>query len=140
LTFVTFDVLSADGTSVMSLPYAERRAILENLGLNALCWRTPEAFDDGAALWEAVREHELEGVVAKKRSGRYLSGDRGWIKTKNRELLALRTRTRVGDQVAERERLRVTLCWSWHPGFHRIGSTRFSLSPPNRCRPKDLAI
>jgi ATP-dependent DNA ligase len=38
----------------------------------------------GTALWEAVCEHELEGVVAKERSGRYLPGDRGWIKTKNR--------------------------------------------------------
>ena len=26
----------------------------------------------------------LEGVVAKKRSGHYLPGRRGWIKTKNR--------------------------------------------------------
>jgi ATP-dependent DNA ligase len=36
-------------------------------------------------LWHAVREHELEGVVAKKRAGRYLPGERGWIKTKNRD-------------------------------------------------------
>jgi ATP-dependent DNA ligase len=27
----------------------------------------------------------LEGVVAKRRSGRYVSGERGWVKTKNRE-------------------------------------------------------
>jgi ATP-dependent DNA ligase len=32
-----------------------------------------------------VCEHELEGVVAKKRSGRYLSGERSWVKTKNRD-------------------------------------------------------
>jgi hypothetical protein len=31
-----------------------------------------------------VCDHELEGVVAKRRSGRYLPGERGWIKTKNR--------------------------------------------------------
>jgi ATP-dependent DNA ligase len=36
-------------------------------------------------LWTAVREHELEGVVAKRRSGRYVSGGRGWIKLKNRD-------------------------------------------------------
>jgi bifunctional non-homologous end joining protein LigD len=40
---------------------------------------------DGEALWEAVCEHGLEGVVAKRRSGRYMSGKGGWIKTKNRE-------------------------------------------------------
>jgi ATP-dependent DNA ligase len=32
-----------------------------------------------------VCEHELEGVVAKRRSGRYMPGRSGWIKTKNRE-------------------------------------------------------
>jgi ATP-dependent DNA ligase len=43
-----------------------------------------EAFDDGAALFEAVCERELEGVVAKRRSGRYRPGERGWVKIKNR--------------------------------------------------------
>ena len=84
LTFIIFDVLSVEGRSVMDVPYARRRGILEQLGLNGRHWRTPEAFDDGHALWEAVCEHELEGVVAKRRSGRYVPGDRGWIKTKNR--------------------------------------------------------
>jgi hypothetical protein len=35
---------------------------------------TGEAFDDCAALFEAVCERELEGVVAKRRSGRYRRG------------------------------------------------------------------
>jgi bifunctional non-homologous end joining protein LigD len=84
LTFIIFDVLSVEGRNVMDIPYAQRRGILEQLGLNGSHWRTPEAFDDGHALWEAVCEHELEGVVAKRRSGRYVPGGRGWIKTKNR--------------------------------------------------------
>jgi ATP-dependent DNA ligase len=48
-------------------------------------WHTPETFDDGAALFEGVCERELEGVVAKRRSGRYRPGERGWIKIKNRD-------------------------------------------------------
>ncbi len=49
-------------------------------------WRTPaEMFDDGEALFEAVCERELEGVVAKRRSGRYVPGGRTWVKTKNRD-------------------------------------------------------
>jgi ATP-dependent DNA ligase len=32
-----------------------------------------------------VCEHELEGVVAKRQSGRYVSGERGSVKVKNRE-------------------------------------------------------
>jgi ATP-dependent DNA ligase len=32
-----------------------------------------------------VCEHELEGVVAKRRGSRYRPGERGWLKIKNRE-------------------------------------------------------
>jgi hypothetical protein len=38
-----------------------RRAELEALDLRGPYWHTPEAFDDGAALFEAVCERELEG-------------------------------------------------------------------------------
>ena len=76
-----FDVLNVDGASVCAQPYRERRRILGDLKLDAPGWRAPDTFDDGAALWEAVCEHELEGVVAKRRSGRYVPGDRGWIST-----------------------------------------------------------
>jgi bifunctional non-homologous end joining protein LigD len=85
LTFMAFDVLSVEGDPVVSQPYSERRRALEELRLDAPHWRTPEAFDDGEALWAAVVELELEGVVAKRRSGRYVPGGRGWIKTKNRD-------------------------------------------------------
>jgi bifunctional non-homologous end joining protein LigD len=80
-----FDVLSLEDESVTAEPYSERRRIFAELRLAASQWRTPQAFDDGQALWAAVCEHELEGVVAKKRSGRYVSGDRGWVKTENRD-------------------------------------------------------
>jgi ATP-dependent DNA ligase len=45
---------------------------------------TPQAFDDGAALFEAICERGLEGIVAKQRNSRYRPGERGSIKTKNR--------------------------------------------------------
>jgi bifunctional non-homologous end joining protein LigD len=85
LTYMIFDLLSVDGDDVTSRPYRERRRMLDDLRLDAPAWRTPQAFDDGQALWHAVCEHELEGVVAKRRSGRYLPGGRAWIKTKNRD-------------------------------------------------------
>jgi bifunctional non-homologous end joining protein LigD len=84
LTFIAFDVLSVEGEPVTSQPYSERRRILEDLKLDAPQWRTPQAFDDSEALWAGVCEHELEGVVSKRRSGRYVPGGRGWIETKNR--------------------------------------------------------
>jgi ATP-dependent DNA ligase len=48
----------------------------EDMELDGSQWRTSQTFDDGPALWEALCEHELEGVVAKRRSSRYLSGER----------------------------------------------------------------
>jgi ATP-dependent DNA ligase len=85
VTFIVFDLLSFDGRDLTRAPYSERRAQLEALGLSGVYWQTPETFEDGHALFEAVCEHELEGVVAKRRGGRHLAGDRGWVKTKNRD-------------------------------------------------------
>jgi ATP-dependent DNA ligase len=79
-----FDVLSVDGKSVVPQRCSQPERILEELRLEALRERTPDVFADGEALWEAVCAHEPEGVVAKKRSGRYLPGGHGWVKTKNR--------------------------------------------------------
>jgi bifunctional non-homologous end joining protein LigD len=84
VTLVIFDLLTLDGRDLTGAPYSERRAELEALDLNRLYWQTPETFDDGEALFEAVCAHELEGVIAKRRSSRYRPGERGWVKTKNR--------------------------------------------------------
>jgi bifunctional non-homologous end joining protein LigD len=84
VVFVVFDVLSLDGRSLITKPYSERRRQLEALNLNGAYWRTPEAFDDGEALFEAVCARELEGIVAKRVDGRYRPGSRGWVKIKNR--------------------------------------------------------
>ena len=58
---MVFDLHGLDGRSLLVEPYSKRRAELEALDLNALLWQTPESFDDGEALFEAVRAHELEG-------------------------------------------------------------------------------
>jgi bifunctional non-homologous end joining protein LigD len=84
LTFMAFDVLSVEGSSVMKEPYQGRRRILESLGLDGPQWWVPEFSDDGEALWEAVCEHELEGLVAKRLHEPYLAGERAWLKVKNR--------------------------------------------------------
>jgi ATP-dependent DNA ligase len=43
-----------------------------------------DAFDDGPALFRAVCDHGLEGVVAKRRRGVYRPGQRGsLVKVKN---------------------------------------------------------
>jgi hypothetical protein len=65
-------------------------------------------FDDGEALWQAVCEHELEGVVAKRRSGRYLPGRGGWIKTKNRDYWRYEMETRRRAHRQTRAPVRLT--------------------------------
>ena len=84
VTYILFDVLSLDGKDLTRAPYSERRAQLEALNLNGVYWQTPETFDDEQALFDAVFAHELEGVVAKRGNSRYLPGERGWLKIKNR--------------------------------------------------------
>jgi hypothetical protein len=64
VTYMIFDLLSLDGRSLLNEPYVKRRAELEALDLNDVRWQTPETFDDGGALFEAVCAHELEGAVA----------------------------------------------------------------------------
>ena len=84
LTFIVFDLLRLEGTDITERPYSERRKLLEGLDLNSSWWRTGDAFSDGDALFTAVCGMGLEGVVAKKCSSSYRSGERvGWIKVKN---------------------------------------------------------
>jgi bifunctional non-homologous end joining protein LigD len=83
VTFVAFDLLRIDGTDLIERTYCERRDRLVSLGLDGPGWATSETFEDGPALYASVCELGLEGVVAKKHSGRYRPGERGWVKTKN---------------------------------------------------------
>ena len=80
-----FDVLAYDGHDTTTLPWSERRALLERLGLAGPYWQTPPvAPGDGASALAAARELGLEGVVSKRRDSRYLPGRRtdAWRKLK----------------------------------------------------------
>jgi bifunctional non-homologous end joining protein LigD len=78
-----FDVLAVEGETITGWSYAKRRDHLEELGLDGPAWMTPDTFDDGHALYEAVCERGLEGVVAKWRRANSRPGQHGWIKVKN---------------------------------------------------------
>ncbi|MGC4022635.1 MAG: hypothetical protein QM734_12150 [Cyclobacteriaceae bacterium] len=49
-------------------------------------YRFSEIVEDGESLLEAAREHQLEGIMAKRKDGKYLPGKRSdsWIKIKIR--------------------------------------------------------
>lgn len=82
-TYVVFDVLRIDGNEVMSLPWTERRQLLESLDLP---WPVPQTYDDGAMLWQATGEQGLEGVMSKRRDSPYTPGQRSksWLKRPRR--------------------------------------------------------
>ncbi|GGY06054.1 non-homologous end-joining DNA ligase [Streptomyces hiroshimensis] len=81
-----FDLMHLDGRSLLGLPYRERRAVLEGLGLAGPAWSVPAAVEGhGRQAWEATLEGGFEGVVAKKLTSLYTPGVRSseWRKTKH---------------------------------------------------------
>jgi bifunctional non-homologous end joining protein LigD len=86
VSLLVFDLLHLDGTSLVPLPYDERRAALESLELTGSRWAVPPAFDGQAAdALAASRERGLEGVLAKRHDSPYLPGRRSptWTKVKH---------------------------------------------------------
>ena len=65
--YIAFDLLYLDGRSLLELRYDERREALAELGLAGPTWQAPaHHVGDGAALLEATRAQQLEGIVAKR--------------------------------------------------------------------------
>ncbi|MFD4127434.1 non-homologous end-joining DNA ligase [Streptomyces globisporus] len=80
-----FDVVHLDGRLLTGLPYAERRELLEELGLTGPAWSTPAAVTGhGAEAWELAKDSGLEGLIAKRLTSRYEPGTRSktWVKIK----------------------------------------------------------
>jgi bifunctional non-homologous end joining protein LigD len=84
LTLFVFDVLAVEGLPTTMQPYSERRALLEELELENQRVQLVATFEDGEALFAAVCQRGLEGVVAKRDRDPYKPGERHWVKTKNR--------------------------------------------------------
>jgi bifunctional non-homologous end joining protein LigD len=85
VVYLLFDVLWLDGRAVTGLPYAERRALLDDTVEDGPTWRVPpNEVGDGAAMLEVARQFALEGVVAKRLDSPYEPGRRSsaWRKVK----------------------------------------------------------
>jgi len=84
ILFYAFDLPIFAGTDPRSRPLEQRRASLRELADKLPePIRFSESFDVPAPdLLEAVRQHGLEGVVAKRRNSTYRPGDRSgdWVK------------------------------------------------------------
>jgi bifunctional non-homologous end joining protein LigD len=85
VTFLAFDLLYMDERDLTSLSYQERRERLEAaLVPSERLQISPSVIGEGTALFRAVAEQGMEGVVGKKLGSRYHPGDRtrSWLKFK----------------------------------------------------------
>jgi bifunctional non-homologous end joining protein LigD len=85
IVYYVFDLLEAEGKSLLDRPLTERHDRLGKLlDRRSRTIRLSETFDDGAALLEAAHEQGLEGVIAKRADSRYAEGKRtrDWLKVK----------------------------------------------------------
>jgi len=83
--YYVFDILRYRGRDLRALPLTERKRILREV-------LTPNQFHSpvlsvpgtGVALFEAIKEKKLEGIVAKRQTSRYVGRrDANWIKIIN---------------------------------------------------------
>jgi bifunctional non-homologous end joining protein LigD len=85
VVYLVFDVLYLHGRSLLRVPYVERRAALDGLGVDTAVWRVPPSFaGSGSDVLAASRENRLEGVVAKRALSTYRPAARSpdWRKVK----------------------------------------------------------
>ena len=87
VVYIVFDLLELDGRSLLTLPYRDRRTILDDFLDDGPSWRVPPIVEgDGSSLLALAEDRGLEGVVAKRLTSRYEPGTRTphWLKVKVR--------------------------------------------------------
>lgn len=87
-SFVIFDVLHINGNDTFSLPFSDRRRLLEQIVAPGPSWRvTTLHADGGAELLQIVIDQQLEGLIAKRPDSSYHVGKRSqqWRKIKPRQ-------------------------------------------------------
>jgi bifunctional non-homologous end joining protein LigD len=84
VTAYVFDALYMDGQDLRNQPIEKRRAWIRTSFLDTQALRFSQAFEDGPALFEAIKAQNMEGIILKKKGSLYRSGQRGfeWQKIK----------------------------------------------------------
>ncbi len=84
VTYLLFDLLFMNGTSLIDAPLIYRRELLASLFAPHGFLRLSPLYEDGIGLFERLRAEGGEGVVAKRKDAAYSPGRRGreWIKFK----------------------------------------------------------
>lgn len=81
-----FDCLYLDGRPLVNEPLTRRKEWLKDAIKPDTPYRVSEFVEDGESLFEAAKEHALEGIMAKRKDGKYFPGKRSdsWLKIKVR--------------------------------------------------------
>ena len=98
-----FDCLYLDGRSLINDSLLKRKEWLKDSVRSDTAYRVSEVVEDGESLFVAAKEHGLEGIMAKKKEGKYLPGKRSdlWLKIKvrnSRECVILGYNPGKGDR------------------------------------------
>jgi DNA ligase D-like protein (predicted ligase)/DNA ligase D-like protein (predicted 3'-phosphoesterase) len=82
-----FDCLYLDGRSIMNEPLMKRKEWLKDSIRPETAYRVSEHVDDGESLFNAAKEHALEGIMSKRKDSKYLPDKRTdlWLKIKVRQ-------------------------------------------------------
>ena len=72
ISYVVFDILHYEGAELNGLPLLERKAVLDR-AITDTPTMNKLAYIDGHVedLWDAIVERKMEGIVAKRKDGRY---------------------------------------------------------------------
>lgn len=81
-----FDCLYLDGRPLVNDSLLKRKEFLKDTIKKDTPYRVSEVITDGQSLFEAAKEHNLEGIMAKKSDSKYVTGRRTdlWLKIKIR--------------------------------------------------------
>jgi DNA ligase D-like protein (predicted ligase) len=84
--YMIFDIVYRNGKDLTGLPLRVRQDILAETVAEDDVVHLVESFDSGVALFGAVTEQEMEGIVAKRRESAYVTGKKSdaWLKIKKR--------------------------------------------------------
>ena len=85
IQFVAYDLLYADGRSLLRVPLEDRKRLLQNVLRQTATFRVSEHIvGSGKSFYAAARQQHLEGIIAKLRDSPYQPGVRShaWLKLK----------------------------------------------------------
>lgn len=102
--YIPFDLLWLNGEDLRRKPLRERRRLLHKIvPKKPKMLETPvEIEGEGKRIFELVRAHDLEGIVAKRLTGIYVARLSGWQKIKNPDYTQVAGRKEFFDGIREK--------------------------------------